>query len=229
MMLASLKKAWQSGSIMNDVLEHLAQMVADAEIVAAKSWEVCAGRLDLDEMKPLIRKRDKEINRGERTVRRLIVQHLNLNPGTDVSGCIAVLLMAKDIERIGDHGWNVFQVSEMLPGRIPQFRFYEQLDRLQVQIAVLLGLLHRAVADSDSKIAHRILDDYQVLKREVKQFRNSLFPADLSCDEAVATTLLVRYSRRMIAHVGNAASGIIFPVESIDFISRGLKEEMKDR
>jgi len=45
----------------------------------------------------------------------------------------------------------------------------------------------------------------------------------------VATTLIARYLKRVNAHIGNTASGVIFPLENIDFVSRGLKEEEKDR
>lgn len=229
MMFQSLKKAWKSGSIMHDVTEHLARMTSDAEFIAVRGWEACAGRVVIEKMKPLLLDRDKEVNRAERTIRRLVVQHLTINPGDDVSGCLAIMLMAKDIERIGDHGRNVFQMAEILPDRIPRFRFYGELESFQSRICELLAMLRRAIAESDQEIAHQILERYKVLKREIKEFRNGLFSAGLACDEAVASTLLTRYARRMTAHVGNAASGVIFPVESIDFISRGLKEEEKDR
>ena len=214
---------------MREVIDTLDTMVGDADYVVTHAWETCTGQAVTERVGPLIRDRDKAVNRGERKIRRLVVEHLSLNPGQDVSGCLAMLLIAKDVERIGDHGRNLFDVADRLSGRVPEFHFFSEMNGLYGELAQMLTLLRRAVSESNAETARAILDRYVQIKPRMKAFIPGLYDAGLPCDEAVATTLLARSLRRIIAHTGNAASGIVFPVETIDFISHGLADEAKDR
>ena len=111
-MLREIRKLWKDGSPMLGVVERLAQMVADAEYVYVHAWEVCTGQAVIDKTDAPLRERDKAVNRGEREIRRLIASHLGINPGEDVSGCLAVMIMAKDVERL--KGRHVAPVKEGL-------------------------------------------------------------------------------------------------------------------
>ncbi len=228
-MLKTIVNLWKSGSIMNDVMEQLGRMVGDAEYVVNHAWEVCAGQAIAEKVDPLIKGRDKEINRAERTIRRLVVQHLNINPGQDVSGCLAIMLVSKDVERIGDHGRNILQVAVRAQSPVSEFKFYGELSVVHAELAKLLPMLQRALVESNTDLARQTLDLYQALKKQSKEIGRALYDADMTTREAVATTLLWRFMRRINSHIGNAASGVLFPVENIDFVSRGLKEEDKDR
>lgn len=228
MILNELRNAWRHDGTMHEVLQTLQTMVGDASLVLTQAWEASSGQAVPDHVGPTLRKRDKAINQAERAIRRRVIEHLSLNPGKDVSGCLAILLSAKDVERIGDHGRNIFRVADRLQGKISRFHFFPDLDAFHRDTAGLMALLQRAIAESDSTIARKILDDYIALKPKFKAFIPALYPAELPCEEAVATTLLGRYFRRIVAHIGNAASGIVFPVETIDYIALGIKDEANE-
>jgi phosphate uptake regulator len=178
---------------------------------------------------PEIKAHDKAINRNERDIRRLTVEHLSINPGEDVSGCLAVLIMAKDVERIGDHGRNIFGVAARLDTPLTGFRLFDPLQCMQAETGEMLPKLQRAVLESSEEIAHEILAAYKERKKEAKALAEQLHTTEMPSREAVATTLLTRFLTRINAHIGNAASGVIFPLENIDFVSRGLRQEEKDR
>ena len=66
-----------------------------------------------------------------------------------------------------------------------------------------------------------------VIKKELKEIQGGLFLSDLRGEEAVASTLLTRFLMRVNAHAANAASAVMFPLENIDFVGRGLREELE--
>lgn len=228
-MLKQLREVWKDGSMMKDVIEQLAGMVTDAQYVYNHAWEVCTGQAVAEKTEKPVRKHDKAVNRGERQIRRMLVQHLSINPGQDVAGCLAVMIMAKDVERVGDHGRNIFGVGARLPAPVTGFKLFDRMKEVQKQVGAQFPKLERAILESDEETAHDVLACYQDCKVLTKGLQEALLETEMVGAEAVASTLLSRFFTRINAHIGNAASGVIFPLENIDFVSRGLREEEKDR
>ncbi len=228
-MLKEIAALWQDGGIMKEAVRALSQMLADAEYVYVHAWEVCTGQAVIAKTEKPLKKHDKAVNRGEREIRRMLVQHLSINPGQDTSGCLAIMNMAKDAERVGDHARNIFDLGVRLEGKMQDLQFFERLDAIRRPIGKFFPELQRAILDSNEELAREILLRYGEVKKKIKPLKNDLFEAELSTREAVATAFLLRYVKRINAHIGNIASGIIFPLEYIDFVSRGLKQEEKDR
>ncbi|MBN1557580.1 MAG: phosphate uptake regulator PhoU [Lentisphaerae bacterium] len=226
-MLTELRALWTEDSIMHDAVKRLGNMVADSGYIAVRAWEVCKGETLPDKIAADMRRRDRAVNESERTVRRIVVEHLALNPGRDLAGCLAVMIMAKDIERLGDHARNIFGVGARIEGGVGGYRHFASLDEIHQAVAGQFPQLERAVVHSDAEAAHHILEAYKRAKPRIKALQKSLFETEMSSIEAVNTTLLTRFYMRMNAHIGNAASGIVFPVEYIDFVTRGLREEVK--
>lgn len=225
-MLKQIRKLWSDGSIMLDAVDRLRQMVSDGQYVYTHAWEIGTGHAVADKLAEPIREHDKAVNRGERRIRRMIVEHLSINPGQDVAGCMAVMLMAKDIERIGDHARNIYGVLAGLDTPVTKFRLFDKLDAVQKAVGALLPKLERAVTESDEGEANEILAMYQENKKLLKELQATVFQTEMPTSEAVPATLLMRYFTRVNAHIGNAASGVIFPIENIDFVSRGQKEQL---
>jgi phosphate uptake regulator len=228
-MLKDFLKAWADGGLMKQAVGKLGGMLGDVEYEFNHAWETCLGQTVAEKIADQVKAHDKAVNAAEREIRRLVVEHLTINPGRDVSGCLALLLMAKDAERLGDHARNVFDIGCRLEGRLDELEFGAACGRFAGEISALLPMLQRAVVESDEGLTHEILERYQALKNSIKETNADLQNSSLAAAEAVPVALLLRYFRRINAHLGNIASGIIFPLENIDFVSRGLREEEKER
>jgi phosphate uptake regulator len=228
-MLEAIRKLWEDDSVMVDVLRMLAHMVDDAKYVYTHAWEVCTGQAVAEKTEAPLREHDKAVNRSEREVRRKVLGHLSINPGKDVSGCMAVMIIARDVERLGDHCRNIYGVGARLPAPVTTFALFKEFDALQRGIEEQFDPLKRAILDSNEKVAHEILERYQALKKQGKALQDKLFTTNMASGEAVASTLLTRFFLRINAHIGNATSGVIFPLENIDFVSRGLRQEEAEK
>lgn len=229
-MLKEILAAWDEGSLMRDAVQKLGQMMLDVEYLYNHAWETCLGQTVADEVGPEVKKHDQAVNQAERDIRKMLLEHLSLNPGKDVSGCMAVLIMAKDAERLGDHARNVFDLGVRAAGKAKEMRLFAQFDAIAPQLGAQLPRLQRGIRESDEVLAHEVIARYQAIKQELKDLTRALWETpDLTGFEGVWCAHLVRYLKRINAHQGNVASGIIFPLHNIDFVSRGLREEEKDR
>lgn len=228
-MLKELVAYWRDSGIMMDAIAKLGEMITTAEYVYTHAWEACKGQAVLQKIAIPLKEKDKRVNSAEREIRKLLVEHLSLRPGQDASGCLAVMIMAKDAERIGDHGRNIFDLAVQSEGTIPHMGLFDAMEAVSVPLTAQFDLLKQAVLESDEELAHEVLDQYQGLKSSIAQMQGSLYTSDFQGREAVVSALLVRAFKRINAHIGNIASGVIFPLENIDYVGRGLKEEKKGR
>ena len=81
-----------------------------------------------------------------------------------------------------------------------------------------------AFLESDTNIARKILKEYAPIKGECNGILRDLFSEELPTREAVATALLSRYLKRINSHMSNIASGIIYPLDQIDFVRGDILE-----
>jgi len=183
-MLKEIARAWRSGGLMKDVIRELAEMVADAEYVYSKAWEACLGLVDLQEMEQPLRERDKQINSRERHIRRMLLEHATLNPGRDISGCLAVMTMGKDAERMGDLSKDIFRLSMRLNGSVRELKYFSRLEEIQQSILQEFPLLQQAVRKSDDEAVDALFEHYQQVKPMIKDLLDEVLSDELSTLEA---------------------------------------------
>ena len=223
-MLKQVMALWKSESFMKRVVEKFGEMISDDEYLFTCAWEVFMGRAVIDQIKQPFYDKDISVNNGEREIRRMLVEHLSLHPRHDISGSLVMMSLVKDAERIGDYSKNIFEVGIMLEGPIKDMKYLERLSSTQRKIADHFPQLKMAFLESEAHIAGEILKDYAPIKSECNGILRDLFSEELSTREAVATALLYRYLKRINSHMSNIASGIIYPLDQIDFVRGDILE-----
>ena len=223
-MLGRVMALWRGERFMKKVVEKFGEMLSDDEYLFTQAWEVFTGQAVVDQIKQAFYNKDIAVNSREREIRRMLVEHLSLHPRHDISGCLVMMSLVKDAERIGDYSKNIFEVGIMLEGAIKDMKYLERLSSTQRKIADRFPQLKRAFLESDANIARRILKDYAPIKGECNSMLRDLFSEQLSTREAGATALLSRYLKRINSHMSNIASGIIYPLDQIDFVRGDILE-----
>lgn len=223
-MLKEVMALWKSESFMKRVVEKFGEMISDDEYLFTHAWEVFMGQAVIDQIKQPFYDKDMSVNNGEREIRRMLVEHLSLHPRHDISGALVMMSLVKDAERIGDYSKNIFEVGIMLEGKVEEMKYLERLSSLHKKIAARFPQLKMAFLESDTNIARKILKDYAPIKGECNRILHDLFSEELSTREAVATALLSRYLKRINSHMSNIASGIIYPLDQIDFVRGDILE-----
>ena len=111
MILKEFLQAWRDESPISRMLDEFIAMLEDVEWLYDNVGSVIRGKEEEPEsIKEEIYDRDREVNRKQRDIRRLVVNHLTVQPGVDVPICLVLISIVKDAERLGDHCKDIFEV-----------------------------------------------------------------------------------------------------------------------
>jgi len=223
-MLKEIIALWKGEGLMKKVVDEFTNMLQDTEFVFNNAWRGFIGEESGDEFKKSIYDRDKLVNKREREIRRKLSEHLSINPRQDVSGCLAMMSLVKDAERIGDYSKNIFDLSIMYQADTAKMKHLAELKETRDKIKANFPKLIEAYKTSNDDISKEILKTYGPIKEECNSVLKELFTEDMSAQEAVVTTLLSRYLKRVNSHMSNIASGLVYPIDKIDFVRGDLLE-----
>jgi phosphate transport system protein len=223
-MFRELITMWTRQGLMTKVVDEFAQMLEDDSFVFSNAWQAIQGKAAIEQISGPVRERDKSVNKRERVIRRMLVEHLTVNPSQDVSGCLIMMSLVKDAERIGDYSKNIFDLGVMLKGKSEKMKYIGQLSAIQCKLWEQLGQLQRAFPAGDEGLAKQILGEYASIKTNCSKILEDLLADSLQTREAVTTALLSRFLKRINSHISNIASGLVYPIDQIDFVRGGISD-----
>ena len=164
-----------------------------------------------------VSKTDRDINSGERLVRRLVIEHLTLNPEQDLPASLSLVSIVHDIERIGDYAKNLVELARLRSSNFGDGKYANRCRELREDISPMLEMTHRAFVGQDPDLANQVM----VRHRRIKEKTEEIIETAVQDPEAGRSALLYvvgsRYLRRISAHLSNVSSSISNP---FDLISR---------
>lgn len=214
----------EGSPLIRKVMDIFLSMIHSDEYLYNDAWKVICTEPNIDHIPQYFYDKDIEVNNQEKEIRRLIFQHLSIRPRNDISGSLVLMSLVKDAERIGDYSKNIFEAGILSRGTIKEIAFYNNLVPIQKRIADNFPLLSKAFKNSEEKLALEILKNYTPIKRDCDAILTSLFKREVSANEAVVTAMLSRYFKRINSHISNIASGLVYPLNEIDFVSGDILE-----
>ena len=215
---------FQGPPLINKSINLFLDMISTDEYLYNEAWRVITTEANIDQIPQYFYDKDIEVNNQEKEIRRLLFEHLSFKSRRDISGSLVLMSLIKDAERIGDYSKNIFEAGILCKGTIKDIKFYERLIPTQKKIADNFPVLTKAFKNSDEKFANEILRKYTPIKRDCDKILHELFEQEVSANEAVVTAMLSRYFKRINSHISNIASGIIYPLNEIDFVSGDILE-----
>ncbi len=164
---------------------------------------------------------DHGINHLQRKIRKQLVEHLIMSPGTDVPISLVLMSIIKDAERVGDITKNLLEVVEAQGGAFPEGPYGVKLKELLAEVEALFEPTVQAFMTSDKEIAQKALVDGQLLAKRCDAIIEDLLEDSLPCREAVLAALTSRYLKRVSLHLTNIASSVVMPLHRIDYFDEG--------
>jgi len=183
-MLREIIGVWKHHQFMGKVVHEFGQMLKDDEYVFSNAWNAIDGQVQTEAVKQLIHEKDKSVNKREREIRRMLMEHLSINPGQDVSGCLVMMSLVKDAERIGDYSKNIFDLAVVLKQDAKQMKYFGKLVSIHDKLEAQIGQLEKAFLDGNQDISQAILKEYAPIKDSCSRILNDLFTETLSTKEA---------------------------------------------
>lgn len=216
-------KAWielfKERSLISKILRMYQEMIKDARWMFVKMGATLMEGGDPDRWGAELKARDQALNETEQRLRKMIVEHLSINPTRDLGSSLIFFSGVKDAERLGDYCKNLHEVAVLQKGRPFPARFHQKVNDIFANIERQFEKTSRSFTDWDVQLAQSVMDDLKHVKKECADIVEDILrdPGDLDVREAVSTTLTVRYLKRVAGHISNIASGVLNPAHKIDY------------
>ncbi|MGD9549193.1 MAG: PhoU domain-containing protein [Candidatus Krumholzibacteriia bacterium] len=162
--------------------------------------------------------RDKRINKLERMIRRRVVSRLSVGDSrADVPTALIFMNVVKDGERLGDYIKNLHEVAEMMPPEPDRELYRQWLAEPTETIARLFDQTRRGFVDTDEALAGAVIKTAKATGRDVERRIREITASGLATRDAVCLVLVLRFYKRLVAHMSNIASTVVMPLDLIDF------------
>lgn len=200
--------------LLDQALSETVTMIEKAEQVFAIAWDkLTEGPNDTP-----FRKLDDDINAGERMVRRLILEHLTLNPDQDLAFSLTLISVVHDVERLGDYAKSIVELSGWAGTPLSKEGLGGKCFELHEQIAPMFQLTIQAIRDDNVDKASALMDQHRVVKAGTDEVARLGLSEGQSPDTVLAV-LVSRFLRRISAHLSNVTSVV---ANSFDRVARDL-------
>ena len=213
-----LRASGDRPGMLDTAVREFLEMVEHSHSMYGRAGLAMWGLADVEAVRKEIFERDILVNKAERAVRKAIVGHLAVNPGSETALCLILMSVAKDAERIGDYCKNMMD----LPGYHPVSRddnaVVTELKRLQKEIDTLFPDVGRSFRDSDETLGALLLKREREATRACDRVVEQILDTPgLFNRQVVVYTLAARYHKRIAAHLGNIASSLVMPLHKLDY------------
>ena len=158
---------------------------------------------------------DATINEREIDLRRVLLEHLSINPRKDLVFSLKLLSVVQEAERIGDLAKSLAEISTLATSP----RMGENVQELRQErdiIIRLLGQVHEALVEDDEETAVRLMSEQEKIKQRLNSYIARLASSpDLSAENAIVLALTARMLSRISSHLANIASTVASPFDQI--------------
>jgi Na+/phosphate symporter len=192
----------------------------------AITMAMCAeARVDLrqredSEIDLSMKEKDKEVNKYERDVRRMVFNHLAVQGTADLPSALALISIIIDIERLGDYAKNMLELAYDHPGKLHGGKFEQELARIEMAVEDNFIQTKRCFEEGKADFALELLDKYawvndicdEMVKSVVKEQESNISPGD-----AAALVLYIRWLKRINSHLRNITTSVVNPFDRIGF------------
>jgi phosphate uptake regulator len=173
-----------------------------------------------------IREQDKILNEMQQTVRKKVFEHLAVSKGSGLLSGLVLTSVVIDIERIGDYTKNVGEVVTWMPGALDFGQYGEIYDSVVERTRKLFAKTRAAFVDEDPAAARDHVEFYQGISydadRLLKQIMESGAPDETVEKRTLALVILLRYMKRVAAHLKNICTAVSNPFPRIGFRPEGV-------
>jgi len=162
--------------------------------------------------------RDKNINVLQREIRRRVVSRLSMTTTrADIPSALIFMNAVKDVERIGDYMKNLYEVNSLMCD-VPDRKLYQEyLVGRSRTIEDLFAVTLQAFSESDKDKANDVITRARILGSQAEQAIREVTLSNLEVCDAVCLVLIMRFYKRIAAHMSNVATSVVMPVDLLDF------------
>lgn len=214
----SILDVFKSDNWSNELVGMIDEMLAKSEDMFQYARGVIIDGHPSDNTQERIYEQDKKINKLERKIRRRVVSRLSMRGSrAEIPTALIFMNVVKDGERIGDYIKNLHEVSDMMPAGVDRALYEKHLGTISAEIAQMFQDTRQAFQESDEEMAGKVIKQAKRRGREFETLIRELTVGDLDVNNSVCIVLILRFYKRLVAHMSNIVSTVVMPVDLIDY------------
>ena len=158
---------------------------------------------------------DDTINGREADLRRVLLEHLSINPRKDLVFSLKLLSIVQEAERIGDLAKSLAETASLASSPRMGKAVQELRDERDV-VLKLMTRVHAALVEDDEASSRELMMEQEVIKKRLQEYivRLAANP-NLRVDQAVVLSMAARMLSRVSSHLANIASTVASPFDQI--------------
>ncbi len=198
--------------LVNQALEDISVMIRTGEqMIAAATGHL----LDNEVLDINLEELDAMINGREEDLRRVLLEHLSVNPRQDLVFSLKLLSIVHEAERIGDLAKSLAETaalaSEPRTGEV-----VDPLRNARDRIVDMLSRVRSSLAAGDDREAVLLMSEHVDVKERLSVYVSKLAVSDgLGSNQAMILALAARMLSRVSSHLANIASTVASPFDKI--------------
>lgn len=171
--------------------------------------------LDNEALEVDLSERDEVVNESEQEVRRLVLEHLAIDPERERIQSLILISAVQEAERIGDLAKSLAAAASLADA--PRLsRHAEPLRQLRDRLFRLLAETRQGFGKADAQAAHRVMKEHDDVKSFVADYLETIAHADdVTPNEAVVYAISARMMSRISSHLSNIVSSTLVPFDQI--------------
>ena len=162
---------------------------------------------------------DIQVNHEQEKVRKKVLEHLAISRRSGLLRSLQLTAMVIDLERIGDYGKNLAELVDVLPAKLQFGAYRKRYEMVQESTLELFDLTRDTIRDDDEILARQVVDRYDVISKTcdgtVMELIEKLGDGDTVNKSELGLALLLRYTKRVAAHLKNIATSVSNPYHRI--------------
>jgi phosphate uptake regulator len=175
-----------------------------------------------EQVKSRMKQMDLEVNRLQRSVRQKIYRHLSLNEGKDLLSGIQLHDIVNEIERVGDYSKNIAELVDMLSGPVDWGEREQGMRAAHRDVLKMFDETFACIEKGDRNAGRRCDELYGSVARYCDALLEEIVGEESEDAENVARSLLslvlmLRYTKRVAAHLRNAVLTITNPYHRLGY------------
>lgn len=212
---------WKSEDLLSQAWEEsFEMMVLSNEMFSAAIRYLRRG----EKIKTLknLKKRDREINEFQKSVRKKVVTHFSISQKVeDFPSGLVLLNIVVDVERLGDYTKNILDLAIHYPDPLVSENCLNSLKEIEDDILSRFTDTITAIEQQDEKLAKKLLKSY---RKSFSNMSDKIVNDGISGKqeykdqkEAASVTLYARYLKRVGGHLKNITTTMLNPYEEIGY------------
>lgn len=226
-MLKELLSLFRADDAIARIAEDFKEMVDLSLDLTVRAGHVLFGEGESEQEElDAISKADVQINKLERSIRKQLIAHLILTEERrDVTYCLLLMSLVKDVERLGDYAKNLSEIRRESGTSLPDDANGEEIEAIREAVEETYGSVNRVFETSDARTATQLIQRGKAVNRRCDDLISRAAASTYDAATATAVVLAARYYKRIESHLLNILSGVVMPLHKLDYFDEDALDE----